>query len=106
MQMMMPNKSGRAKESKVALALFVSFAIVIMVVVQGKWHSAKMTAQSAVSKVQPFCMNTSAVSGAYTSEEEDVYIISAIGKTISFAGIPSKNAAIITPSSPINTPKG
>lgn len=54
--------------------------------------------------VQPFCFRTSPISKIFSISTKlpvDKYDISIIGKTISFAGIPSINAVKTYPSNPI-----
>ena len=81
----------------------VSFFIVRSVVEQGQWRSEKSIAQIAVLWVHPFWIKIermNEVSDMSVKFDELKYIISAIGRTISFAGSPNINARRIVPSRP------
>ena len=86
----------------VHLVLLVSFFIVRQVVPQGKWNSAKMIVQIAVMYVQPFLIsnNFNEVKSRDVNFDSFIYIIMAMGITISFAGNPRINASSMTPPRP------
>lgn len=100
---------GSRMETTVHLMLLVSLYIVIQVVEQGKWKSVNISIFIAVSRLHPF-----SASRFFSADKSEisvrfplaVYDIMIIGTTISFAGIPSIKANIITPSRPSILPKG
>ena len=98
-----PHIVGSAIATKVHFKLPVSLRIVRQVVAQGQCISEKSIIFIAVIIVQPlfisrvFIIFKSFISVRLPCER---YVISIIGTTISFAGIPSINAIKITPSIP------
>ena len=104
-----PISNGSITEIIVHLMLLVSLYIVIKVVEQGKWKSEKMMKFTAVRAVQPFSLSilfSWSISEYSAIELLFRYIINRTGITISFAGIPNKNARSIAPSRPTNSPIG
>lgn len=104
-----PTIVGIIIEIAVHLILFVSLYIVIHVVEHGQCISENITVHMAVFIVHPLISNISFISTSEfvsTNCPDMVYAISAIGKTISFAGKPSIKAIKITPSNPKILPNG
>ena len=92
------------KASNVHFKLPVSFFMVISVVEHGQCINEKIIMHIAVFIVHLFIISTSRSSiklFVSINSPELMYIIKAIGSTISFAGKPNTNAIRITPSSPI-----
>ena len=104
-----PSAVGIRNARAVRRRLFVSLYIVIREVEQGKWKSANIAVQAAVTAPHPFATKSSQRPAALTSvpiEVAEEYITTSIGITISFAGIPSKKARITAPSIPKMRPNG
>ena len=94
-----PHTEGIAKASRVSRILPVSFLTVKRVVVQGQCISENISTHKAVVDVQPFAISNSLsipISVISTSVPELTYAITAMGMTISFAGIPRMKAIIMT----------
>ena len=104
-----PAAVGMTAAAAVQPILPVSFFIVSSVVLHGECIKVNSTAETAVIAVQPLPESTSE-RAAYelisVRQLPEVYAISIIGITSSFAGSPKTNAASITPSSPISLAAG
>jgi hypothetical protein len=104
-----PAAVGMTAAAAVHPILPVSFFIVSSVVLHGECIKVNSTAETAVIAVQPLPESTSE-RAAYelisVRQLPEVYAISIIGITSSFAGSPKMNAASITPSSPISLAAG
>ena len=105
----MPIKVGIIIANSVHFILPVSFFIVKQVVEHGKWHNENISTHIAVVIVQPLLtkidLKLSKLSYS-TKLPVAIYVISIIGITISLAGNPKIKEIKITPSIPINFPKG
>ena len=109
MHKLIPVSVGIKADKTVHFKLPVSFLIVMSVVEHGKCISEKSIVHIAVVAVHPFDINISFKSerlGISVIAPCDIYAISAIGLTISFAGKPNMNAINMIPSSPINCANG
>ncbi len=104
-----PQIVGKAMATAVHFKLLVSLYIVKHVVEHGQCIRENIIVHIAVFIVHPFNIRISRIlisEVVSTSSPVIVYAISAIGRTISFAGKPNMNAISITPSSPITLASG
>lgn len=86
----------------------ISFFIVSNVVVQGQWNSENKITLRQVKESQPLAKNTAFISSLPTPFIllAPRYIITAMGRTISFAGEPNIKARRITASIHNSLPSG
>ena len=105
-QQIIPQAVGSKNPAAVHFMLLVSFQIVIIVVEQGKCIRVNIIMHTAVFIVQPFSVRSCKSPAPSAAFPFEPYIISMIGRTISFAGKPRINPVSISPLSPIIFPSG
>jgi len=104
-----PKAVGSKNDASVHFKLPVSFFTVIRVVEHGQCIKKNTTVHIQVVMLQPFAQSISFTAIRFKSglrTDDEVYKRSAVGRTISLAGIANKKAVIRTPSMPMHLPIG